>query len=65
MALARQQDEFHQIAQGIDPHADLRAWAIPASDRRLGCESPFSPGAVLMEPYDGAVDQHVLEVGSG
>jgi len=63
VSLARQQDEPHEIAQRIDQRDDLgrQATARTPDGLRLGPSS--CAATVLVHPDDGAIDDHVLEVG--
>jgi len=59
VALARQKNEAHEIAERIDQSDDL---GRQAAARSPDFESPFCAGAMLVDPDDGAVDERVFEI---
>ena len=58
----RQQDEARQIAERIDKRDDFARQTAALITRLPDFESPFSAGAMLVDPDDRAVDHGVFEI---
>ena len=63
VALSRQENEAHEIAQRIDQSDDLGRQPAAGTPNGLILCPPACAGPVLVHPDDGSIDDHGLEIG--
>lgn len=63
VTLARQKNEADKIAERIDECHDFGRQPPRASGLWPDFESPFSAGAMLVDPDERAIDEDIFEIG--